>query len=199
MPIARVLGLTRPYHGMPMVLSPEQVALLGTKPDSVLAGEWGVASVTVNKTRRMLGLTSPGNKHRRNVLMEKLKLLTDDELCQPLEVLVAQTKLSFNVLTAERRRRGIRGSPRGGSPRVDIITRRIVALKALREEYPAITLEELAEVFNLTRERVRQLELAEQIEHRPWSVDTEYTASERDNEIDVRDWELAESDHVEGE
>jgi hypothetical protein len=162
--MARALGLTKPWHNEPAIITPEMIQELGTKPDTTLAAEWSVAPCTVGVTRRRLGISTPGQSYRREQRLEKLKALTDEQLQQPLDVLASQVQLSVHLLTAERKRRNIAVTWQGGRPNVDLLERRRTALRALRVAYPGITLAALAEVFNLTRERVRQLEEQERYE-----------------------------------
>ena len=169
-PIARVMGLTQAYHSRQTLLTPEQIARLGTAPDSVLAGEWGLSYSTVALQRKWLGIPTCARSWRRRCAQERLRQITDAELLSPLVDLSLRTKIAPINLAAERRRRGLwlpRGK-RGRPSHVPPLTeRRRVALLALRQAFPAITLEELGEVFQVTCERVRQIEVAMSIEQQP--------------------------------
>ncbi len=164
-PIARALHLTKPYRPAYKGLSLEQIAALGAKPDAVLAGNWDLPVATVHVARRLLGIPPAGKEHRKRLLRARLDELTDADLCQPLNALIQRTGLRLHVLMAERKRRNIRGcSTRGAHVRLDVNARRLLAIKALRVACPGITLEEIGEVFKLTRERIRQIEQSEEIE-----------------------------------
>jgi len=171
-PIARALGILPPYWGSrgdPHRWKPEWNALLGTKPDEVLAGELLVAMATINAHRKLLGIPSATSSRvaRAQRRVEQMALITDAELAKPLDALWTQTGIPIYQLAAERRRRGLLAAKRNGQPRKPSMTerqeglllRRQVVILALRETFPGITLEELGEVMGVTRERVRQIEM----------------------------------------
>jgi len=158
-PLARLLCL-QPAYNSRRSLTAEQVAQLGTKPDSVLAAEWNVSHSTVNKARRTMGIPSTGwgREWNREQAHRQLRTLTDADLGRPLHALSRRIRVPANMLAAERRRRGLRVRHQGIGRVPDVTVRRLVAIQALRAAFPVITLEELAEVFRCTPERIRQLE-----------------------------------------
>lgn len=163
-PIARVLGLTKPYNNRRHDLSPEQVAQLGTKPDQVLAGEWGASNATVGSLRKKLGIPPVARTWRQHARLAALAALTDAELSTPICELAARVRIAPSYLRAERRRRGLRVTHQGASRRADVTQHRLVAIQALRHAFPAITLQEIGTALGVTRECIRLLESVAAIE-----------------------------------
>lgn len=157
--IARPMGLTKPYNNRPCPLTPQQVACLGSKPDSVLAGEWNLAHTTVSATRRKLGIrrVDPGFSRRQRVAL--VAALTIEDLLQPVVETAGRLNVPSSFISAERRRRGLKARRQGWRAMRSIVAHlRGVALGAMRLAYPEVTLEELGEALGITRERVRQIE-----------------------------------------
>lgn len=157
-PIARVLGLTKPYKNRHCGIAPDQIQQLGTKPDGVLAGEWGLPVSTVHRARVLLCIPCVERGYKMKAIRQRLAAIGDEELARPAHELGAELHVYPEHIAAERRRRNLRVKHRGASKIPPASERRRVAIRALRTEFPAITLEELGEVFGVTRERIRQIE-----------------------------------------
>lgn len=160
-PIARVMGLTKPYHTSTRqdIWNPAWTSLLGTKPDSTIAGELGLPVVSIRVARRKLGI--PTFQRRLDVASRNsaLEAIGDAELIDSTLDEIA-TKYGVNVLDVRalrRRRKVLVRDGRGRRVRVDAADLRRCAVLAIKEAYPSATLEEIGQVVRCTRERVRQI------------------------------------------
>jgi len=177
-PIARLLGLIRPYRKKETAINPERIQLLGTKPDHRLAAEWGAPTTTVAKAREMLGIRPFNEVFKRVRFREKLDAISDRDLQRlTLKQLEVKTGLSMMALSAERRRRRIvktNGRGRRHNDEELLITQmRKVAILALRMAFPRLTLHEIAQALGVTREYIRQLELELAVEKDSTPLDPE--------------------------
>lgn len=165
-PIARVMGLTQPYRGK-NEWNPDWTPLLGTKPDSVLAGELGIPSTTVSKQRQKLGIPTCDAQAWRDQRRALLASIPDDELAGSLDAILARmpdSGVTVFHLMAERRRRSVAARSNRGGKRAGVVDDgdlRRVAVLAMRAAFPDVTLERMASVLGCTRERVRQILLVE--------------------------------------
>lgn len=162
MPIARMLGLTRQYRPSD-IWKPEWSALLGTKPDPILAAELGVATVTVGVQRRKLGIPTFSRSEyaaQKAARQEaRLRSLSDVDLMRNIGAIVADLRVTSAMVKAERERRGLSPNARYHrryDPSQRLSNLRRVCVRAMRAADSTITLEHMGAVLGITRERVRQ-------------------------------------------
>lgn len=158
-PIARILGLAPIYRNTSSPWNVEWTCLLGTKPDMVLAGELGIPQSTVRRQRWMLGIRTFDNLLRQAAIRKVLAAISDVELAEPIDTLVAKYELPIGDLYRERKRRSIGGRSRRGRRQrhADPAAMRRVAIIALKKAFPRVPLAQISEVVGCTRERVRQI------------------------------------------
>jgi DNA primase len=159
-PIARLLGLIQRYRHN-NVWNPEWNTLLGNSPDADVAAVLGVSAATVHVHRRVLGIRpSDTKKHQKAQKEKEIHSIPDEELRElTLVQLREKYRLSHHQLSTERTRRGIVPPRRQGiGRRHDIhIEMRQYAAIALHLAFPAAKLQDIADVLDISRERVRQI------------------------------------------
>lgn len=155
-PVARVLGLIDRYRPS-NTWDAQFVPLLGTKPDSVLAGELGLPVVTVRVQRTRLGIPPANVMAFRAARRATLQALSDDELAGSAHALRTRYGLQSYEIQAERDRRLVKPRRSRQKNANSYAEMRRVAVLALREAFPDATLEEFGDLLGCTRERVRQI------------------------------------------
>ena len=166
---ARILGKLPKYHTGHDTWNPEWSKLFDTElTDTEISLQTATPVSTVRMYRRFVAAPSP-HKRRTDKYVEMAAKLTDDDLRNvPLPELEQRTQIPTTFLRRERYRRKIRISRHYEVPKkaVGVVDLRRAAVRGMRDTFPHVTLQEMADVLHMTREGVRQVMLtADKLEY----------------------------------